>query len=493
MHETNERTPDLAVHTGSGVLTQRFPVGTTVVYAAEPTVPSLAVRPALREALAQPLDGAPLAERLQAGMSLTIVFGDTTAAVPTVSGTDPRGQAVEEVLTLAAAAGVDDVALICARGLQRRLSDDELLAALGRRVHESFAPLGQISQHDAEAEDLVTVDGIAVNRRVAESDLVVTVQATDARNRTGAHLLVELASVADLAAVRGAGRAETAEVELGERLAAALPVFAVEVALDTHPFAPQLGFLSRREWEWGPKEKLTARGLRQADRVLPVRARARLMQQAETEAAALTVSAGSPLEVGRHTADTLLARQRVIVGHRVNTLVTGLPHVSPYGVGAWLNPLLAAHLALAEADRSHTGTPLLNDGGSLIVFGGAEPRYHHHHSATADFVTEVLSGEGSDLATAEQRFAADDWYRHLYRHGQAHHALQPFHLWYETAPARERLSSIIWVGGDRATCAAMGFRAATTLADALEMVDDRDSLGYLHNPPLPIVDLAGER
>lgn len=498
MHEVNERTPALAVQTGSAVHLERFPIGTTVVYPAEPTVPAVLARPAIREALTAPVDSEPLATRLAGAKKVTIVFGDTTAAVPATDGVDARGQAIEEILTLAAAAGVDDLALVCARGLQRRLTEDELLAALGRRVHESFAPLGLISQHDAEADDLVTVgdstDVVAINRRVAESDLVVTVQATDSRSRTGSHLLVELAGVSALAAVRGHDAEAGAESALGERLAAALPVFAVEIALDSHPVTDQLAFLTRREWEWGLKEKLSLKALQTADQWLPARSRARMLQQMTTTTAVLAVSAGAPLEVGARSREVLVAKQRVIVGRQVNTLVTGLPQVSAHGVGAWLNPLLAAHLALAEVDGSHTGTPFLADGGDLIVFGGAEPRYHHHHTATADFVSQVLPGvDAAALAAAERRFATDSWYRHLYQHGEAHHALQPFHLWYQTAAARQRLSSIIWVGGDRETCAAMGFRSATTLADALEMVGDSSALGHLHNPPLPIVDLVDQR
>lgn len=501
MHEVNERTPALAVQTGSKVQLQRFPIGTTVVYPAEPTVPALALRPTIRTALAEPVGSEPLTARLAGASSVTIVFGDSTAAVPATDGVDPRGQAIEEILTVAAAAGVDDIALVCARGLQRRLTEDELLAALGRRVHESFAPLGLISQHDGEASDLVAVgeDSVPLNRRVAESDLVITVQATDSRSRTGSHLLVELAGVSALATARGAEAETGAEAALGAGLAAALPVFAVEIAVDAHPVTERFAFLTRREWEWGPKEKFSLKALQAADDHLPARARARVLQQTTTPTAVLAVSAGAPLEVGTRSSEVLLTQQRVIVGHQVNTLVTGLPQVSAHGVGAWLNPLLAAHLALAEVDGSHTGTPFLADGGSLIVFGSAEPRYHHHHTATADFVSQVLPGAGPGpagaeaVAAAERRFAGDSWYRHLYQHGEAHHPLQPFHLWHRTAAARARLSSIIWVGGDRQTCAAMGFRAATTLADALEMVGGPDSLGYVHNPPLPVIDLADQR
>src|SRR5699024_690873 len=245
------------------------------------------------------------------GMRLTIAFGDTASAVPPMRLPDVRGQVVEEVLTVAADAGVDDVAMVCARGLQRRLTEAELVDLLGVRVFESFAPLGLISQHDTEADDLVELAGARVNARVAGSDLVVTVQATDDRTRTGAALLTELTGAADLAAVRGPDADPGAEAALADRLTGALPVFAVEVALDTHPFAPELGFLATREWEWRLRDHAVVTGLRTSQRLLPDRARATVMQRAQTAATVLAVNAGRPGPVGAAGAAAMLAQHRV--------------------------------------------------------------------------------------------------------------------------------------------------------------------------------------
>jgi len=493
VYEVSDRTPPLAVHNGAGIVSQSFPLGTKVVYAAEPVTPSRDLRVAVREALASPVGaGAPLADRLRPGQRVAIVFGDTSSAVPPMQLPDARGQVIEEILTLAARAGVDEVALVCARGLNRRLSEAELAEAVGSRVHESFAPIGRLLQHDATASDLVEIAGARIDATVAGADLVVLVQATDQIGRTGTALLAELASEADLATVRGPQADPGAEGDLADRIAAAMDVFTVQVALDTHPFAPELGFLNKREWEWSLRDQAVATGLRTARRFVPERARARMFQQTHTTAAVLAVAAGAPDAAGTQVASALRQRQLVGVAEQVDVLVTGIPHVSPYGVGAWLNPLLAAHLALHDAFGSHTGTPLVAAGGAMIIFGDVPPRFHRHHVASADFFSEVLpQGRSvSEVAAKEELFASDDWYRHLYRESEAHHARQPFHLWYEMEPARQHLGSVIWVGGDRAVCAALGFRAATTLADALEMVDG-ETIGHLHAPPVPLVDLGG--
>ena len=77
---------------------------------------------------------------------------------------------------MAADAGVDDVQLIAALALHRRMHEFELRHALGDRVYDAFEPRGLLYQHDAEDPDnlafLGTTDQgeeIEINKRAAES------------------------------------------------------------------------------------------------------------------------------------------------------------------------------------------------------------------------------------------------------------------------------------------------------------------------------------
>ena len=80
-------------------------------------------------------------------MRLTIAFDDNTEPGPADAATGhPRAAVIEAVLTRAAAAGVDDVALICANGLNRRLTPAELQQLLGERVFRSFFADGLLTQ-----------------------------------------------------------------------------------------------------------------------------------------------------------------------------------------------------------------------------------------------------------------------------------------------------------------------------------------------------------
>ena len=96
-------------------------------------------------------------------------------------------------------------------------------------------------------------------------------------------------------------------------------------------------------------------------------------------------------------------------------------------------------------------------------------------------------------AKYEQQFATDPWYIHLYRTSHAYHGVHPFYMWYWAAHAMDHVDDVIWVGGNRRTAQRLGFRAASTLADALELasgtVGSNPSITYLHNPPHLIADV----
>ena len=115
-------------------------------------------------------------------MKLTIAFDDISLPLPPMRRPDIRQRVIEAVLDLAAAAGVDDVHLIAALALHRRMTEAELRHAVGDRVYDAFAPSGALYNHDAEDPDnlvfLGTTDQgeeVEINKRAAESDLLVYV------------------------------------------------------------------------------------------------------------------------------------------------------------------------------------------------------------------------------------------------------------------------------------------------------------------------------
>ena len=86
-------------------------------------------------------------------MRLTIAFDDVSLTLPTMKAPDIRQRIIEQVLTMAADAGVDDVALISANAFHRRLTAKELEHIVGERVFRSFYGQGLLTNHDAEDHD----------------------------------------------------------------------------------------------------------------------------------------------------------------------------------------------------------------------------------------------------------------------------------------------------------------------------------------------------
>ncbi len=182
--DVDRSTPPTLFWHGEGYRLERLPADRSrVVYAPEPLDGLADPVAAIRLALKQPVgDSAPLSELLFAGMRLTIAFDDISLPLPPMQRPDVRELVIEQVLDMAAAAGVDDVVLVAALALHRRMTEEELRHALGDRIYDAFAPEGLLTQHDAEDPDnlihLGTTDlgeDVELNKRAATSDLLVYV------------------------------------------------------------------------------------------------------------------------------------------------------------------------------------------------------------------------------------------------------------------------------------------------------------------------------
>ena len=120
--EVDERTPPLLVHEGEGFRMQRFPVGARVVYPPDP-LPGIRDEPtAIRQALLHPVDMEPLTELLRPGMKLTIAVDDISIPLPPMTLPDIRQRILEQVIELAASRGVEDLQIIVATALHRRMT-----------------------------------------------------------------------------------------------------------------------------------------------------------------------------------------------------------------------------------------------------------------------------------------------------------------------------------------------------------------------------------
>src|SRR3954449_9164929 len=182
--DVDRSAPPVLFWHGEGFRLERLPADRSrVIYPPEPLEPLKEPDTAIRHALLQPMgDSDPLPALLFPGMKLTIAFDDISLPLPKMRRPDLRQRVIEAVLDLAASAGVDDVHLIAALALHRRMTEAELRHAVGDRVYDAFAPRGFLYQHDAEDPDNLEYLGqtphgedVEINKRAANSDLLVYV------------------------------------------------------------------------------------------------------------------------------------------------------------------------------------------------------------------------------------------------------------------------------------------------------------------------------
>jgi lactate racemase len=516
--EVDERTPPLLVHRGEGFGVQKFPLGTRVVYPPDSLPPVGDLAGSISRALLDPLNSDPLPQLLRPGMRLTIAFDDISLPLPPMRTPDIRQRVIEEILEVAASRGVEDVELLVANSLHRRMTADEIKRVVGERVFRSFWPEA-LRNFDAEEPGSLSYIGrtergedVEISRRAAESDLLVYVNinlvAMDGghksvpvglagyrslRHHHNVHTMLNSRSYMD----PSHSALHDSATRMGRLLAEHLRIFTVETTLNNDPFPRRLGFLNRREWEWSVADQAAYLGAKRANDMAPSRLRHEVFRRIEADYGVTGVNGGETEAVHERTLASMHRQQLVEVDGQSDILVVGLPYISPYNVNSIMNPILVQCLGLGYFFNLYRGRPLVRPGGAMILFHPVPWEFHQvHHPSYVDFFEEVLS-ETTDPAAIESKFeeqyATDPWYIHLYRHSNAYHGVHPFYMWYWGAHAMDYLGDVIFVGADRKAVGRMGFRTASTFPDALEMatetVGSSPTITYLHSPPLALADV----
>ncbi|MHB8670493.1 MAG: NPN-dependent hydroxyacid isomerase, LarAH14/15/16 family [Acidimicrobiales bacterium] len=520
--EVDRATPPTLFFHGEGFRLEQLPVGSRVVYPPEPVPPLEDPDGAIRAALAEPLgDSAPLASLLHPGMRLTIAFDDVSLPLPPMQRPDVRQRVIEAVLDLAAEAGVDDVVLIAALALHRRMTDAELRHALGDRIFDAFAPHGLLLQHDAEDPAALVHLGLTdqgedveINRRAAESDLLVYVNinlvAMDGGHKSVATGLASYRSlrhhhnVATMLASRSFMDQHRSELHssnwrMGRLIAASgVKVFQIETTLNNDTFPSPFAFLQKRAWEWRPRDRATYLGASRALARTPPHIARRIFHSIRAPHALTSVQCGEVEAVHAATTAHVHRQQLVTVEGQADVLTMGLPYICPYNVNSIMNPILVMCLGLGYFFNLYRGRPLVREGGVVILSHPTPWEFHPvHHPSYIDFFEQVLAETTDPLeieAKFEESFATDPWYIHLYRTTHAYHGVHPFYMWYWGAHALAHLGGVIVVGGEARAVRRLGFKPATTLRDALEMAEDvvgRDpAVTHLHCPPVLMAEVT---
>jgi hypothetical protein len=520
--DVDRSTPPTLFWHGEGYRLEKLPAGSRVIYPPEPLAALKDPDGAIRHALLNPLgDSKPLPELLFPGMQLTICFDDISLPLPPMRRPDIRQRVIEAVLDLAAEAGVDDVVLVAALALHRRMTDDELRHALGNRVFDAFAPHGRLTQHDAEDPDgLIHLgqtphgEDVEINKRAATSDLIVYVNinlvAMDGGWKSTATGLASYKSLRHHHNVKTMTHSKSfmdqhrselhsSNWRMGKVLRdSGVKIFQIETTLNSDTFPSQFAFLQKREWEWTAKDRAAFLGSSKALDRTPDRLKRTIFHGIQAPHQMTSVQAGEVEAVHEVTTANVYKQQLVSVEGQTDILTMGLPYICPYNVNSIMNPILVACLGLGYFFNLYRGKPLVREGGVLIMSHPTPWAFNPvHHPSYIDFFEQVLADTTDPVEIEkkyEEQFATDPWYIHLYRTSYAYHGVHPFYMWYWCSHALAHLGSVIIVGGDPRSVRRMGFKPASTLRDALEMAEDvvgRDpSITHLHNPPLLLADVT---
>ena len=519
--EVDRSTPPILFWRGEGFSLERLPAGRTrVVYPPEPLDALKDVDGAIRRALLDPVDSDPLPALLFPGMRLTIAFDDVSLPLPKMRRPDVRQRVIEAVLDLAADAGVDDVHIIAALALHRRMTEAELRHAVGDRVYDAFAPSGRLYNHDAEDPDNLAYLGstpqgeeVEINKRAAESDLLVYVNinlvAMDGGWKSTATGLASYRSlrhhhnVATMQQSRSFMDRHRSELHhsnwrMGKVMQeAGVRVFQIETTLNTDIFPDPFSFLAKREWEWSAKDRGTYLATTKALKRTPERVKRKIFQSMESPHQMTGVAAGAVESVHQLTTERVHKQQLVPVEGQTDILTMGIPYICPYNVDSIMNPILVMCTGLGYYFNFYRGMPLVREGGVVIMTHPTYWDFHPvHHPSYIDFFEQVLADTTDPLeieARYEKQFAEDEWYRHLYRTSYAYHGVHPFYMWYWGAHGMQHAGRVIIVGGNPRAVRRLGFTPASTMDDALEMATDtvgrHPTITHLHTPPLMIADV----
>jgi lactate racemase len=522
--DVDRSTPPILFHHGESLRLEKLPAGRSrVLYPGEPLAPLDDPEGAIRHALEHPLgDSPPLRALLSPSMKLTICFDDVSLPLPPMRRPDVRQRVIEAVLDLAAEAGVDDVHLVAALALHRRMTEAELRHAVGDRVYDAFAPHGLLYNHDAEDPDNLAFLGttpqgeeVEINKRAATSDLVVYVNinlvAMDGGHKSTATGLASYRSLRHHHNVttmrnsrsfmdRHASELHTSNWRMGKVIReAGVKIFQIETTLNTDTFGASgpLSVLQKREWEWTARDRATFVAMKAGLDRLPSKARRRIFHSWQAPYGLTSVQAGEIEAVHEVTTENVFRQQLVPVEGQTDILTMGLPYICPYNVDSVMNPVLVMCVGLGYFFNMYRGRPLVREGGVVIMSHPTPWEFHPvHHPSYIDFFEQVLADTTDPVeieARYEKQFAEDEWYRHLYRTSYAYHGVHPFYMWYWGCHGLAHAAKVIVVGGEPRSVRRLGFTAASTLQDALEMAEDvvgrHGTITHLHNPPLVMADV----
>lgn len=522
IHFVDKDSPARLMWSGEQLLMEHLPAGTRVIYPKPPIAGLKDPDAAIRYALNNPINMEPLHALLYPGMKVTIAFDDISLPLPPMASPDVRQRVLEIVLEILGNHGVDDVHLIAALAVHRRMTADEVKHVVGKKIFNAYWP-DRLYNHDAEDVDNMVDLGktdqgeyVQCNKRAMESDLLIYVN-LNLVPMDGGHKSVAtgLTGYKALRAHHNPFVMEKCDSYMDPReerspLAASInrqgrylekhvKIFHIETAINNRMFPQQLDFLARKEESFSDFDWQKAKALKAALDSLPHEGRQKLLYSSPAQYELIGVWAGECESVHEKTVAKCFEQYAIPVKGQADIGIFGIPYVCPYNVHSYLNPLLVQVQATGYLHNLYRGVPLVKKGGTMIVTHPFNDQFDPvHHAPYIEFVHRLLP-ETRDAKTLhkkyEEKFATDPVYVELYRKGNAYHGAHPFFMWYWGEAGRQHLGRVIVAGAtDDYMCELFGYEPAANLQEAIAMAQESappsPDISMVHVPPICMVDVT---
>tara|TARA_B100000029_G_scaffold516847_1_gene636330 strand:- start:5130 stop:6680 length:1551 start_codon:yes stop_codon:yes gene_type:complete len=484
-------------YSGNNIINAELPETASVFFPRPPLagIPNKDIPQKVKDAFESPLDMPPLEELVQPSSKILIAFDDNCQPFPATKPPDIRQLAIETLLEMLYSYGVrqHNIDLICAVALHRKMKTYELAAMLGKRIMQAFHP-HQLFNFDAEdPEDIIDLgttdqgEPVETSRRVIDCDLVIYVDSIQIP-LNGGHksVAVGLGTYNSIAPHHAPQMtAETPHVmqpsgskmhSLIERISRVISkharIMVLEAAMNNASYPPLMNYLSKSREQCNLLEKLLKTTTPLSMKMIPEKIRFKIFQGIRSSYLPIEINAGSIDAVHQPTLQTLKEQLMVTTDHQHDTLVFGLPDLSPYSVGTRINPVLVLSDVLGYVFNWFYNKPFVKPGGVVIILNPVFEFFHpEYHVAYEKFWNEVLPETQDPFemqSVFQEQFAHDSKLIDCYRNNFAHHGFHPFTVWYWATYPLKYLSRVI-LAGPKTDFAAkrLGISWAPTLENAL--------------------------
>ena len=499
----NHQSKPRVLFSGDQLVEVDLPIGTRVIYPKPPMEPLNDVKAAIRYAVNHPENSEPLFAKLKPGMKVTIAIDDLSMPLPPMAKPDVRQQMLEVVLEMMEDYAIDDIEMVIATAFHRPMREKEIRHIVGNRIYNKYAP-DRLYNHDAELPDGMvhlgkTKEGydVEINARAAKSDLLIYLNLTFVPMNGGfksvgtglagyktlkAHhnpqTLRKTKSYMDPNYTDKESSPLASKMEsIGRFINEKVNVFHIESTTNNRMFAKPLDFLGKNEDDLTPMEQIGMKGLIRSLKMLPQPARQAIFEKVPAPYGIIAVHAGETEAVHKLILEKCFQQLAVPVKGQSDIVIYPIPYISPYNVGAFLNPLLVSVMAEGYLFNLHRGAPLLKKGGTIIITHPCTDKFDkEQHLSYVEFFHKLLpqTRDAMELHKRfEKEFSRNPAYIQMYRSGNAYHPAHPFYMWYWGENGRKHRNRVIVVGADNEYIPKiLGYETARTMQEAIRMAKE---------------------